>query len=382
MNQTDVRQQQTQGVTKEGFINLGLGHPDPSLFPVDLIRDSAMVRFESNHRSYLQYGYEQGEGGFRIELSQFLNRIAGVRVAPENLFVTGGASQALDIICTLFTAPGDSVIVEEPTYFLAIKIFRDHGLNIVSVPTDDNGMEVDRLSQLVDRHSPKLVYTVPAHQNPSGVTLSAERRRDLSSLAQDRGFLIVADEVYHLLTYSGEPPQPFAATIDNGQVIALGSFSKILAPGLRTGWIAAARQILDRLFNSGFLDSGGGLSPFTSALLTDALANQALDRHVRRLRTVYGERRDALVAAIQEHHLPERGLAFRHPHGGYYLWTQLPEKRDAEALLREATAHGVGFLPGVRSSSTGGYRDRMRLCFAYYPPEILAEGVRRLASVV
>ena len=198
--------------------------------------------------------------------------------------MTAGASQALDLICTLYTQPGDVVFVEEPSYFLALRIFADHRLRVVGVPTDAEGLRIDALEELLRQQRPAFLYTIPTHQNPAGFTLPLARRRRLVELAQQHGFLVVADEVYHLLSYGAPPPPPLASWAATGAVLALGSFSKILAPGLRLGWLQAAPEHIHRLVTSGLLDSGGGLNPFTSGLVRVALERGWQEEHLGRLR--------------------------------------------------------------------------------------------------
>ncbi|RME88811.1 MAG: PLP-dependent aminotransferase family protein [Anaerolineae bacterium] len=362
-----------------GVIDLGLGDPDFALLPLKLIRRSAEARLWARFPYFLQYGTEQGDLPFRHALAAFLHRTWGHEVAAEDLMILHGASGALDLICTLFTQPGDTVLTEDPTYFLALRIFADHGLRVIPVPTDAQGLLPDALETLARKHHPRLLYTVPTFQNPGGFTLSEARRQQVVQLAEANGFLVVADEVYHLLYYDEPPPPPMAHFTASEQVISLGSFSKILAPGLRLGWVQAHPTVLKRLTGCGLLDSGGGLNPFTSALLRNLVAEGDLEAHVSHLRKVYGARRRAMEAALRAE-LPE--AAFRTPQGGFFFWVRLPEGGDASALQEVAETFGVRFRPGVLFSPNGGWRDHLRLCFAFYEEELLKEGVRRLAQAV
>lgn len=225
----------TQANPGPNFINFGIGQPGLDLLPLDFIRQAADLRMRAGDTTLLNYGYELGDGYFRLALAHFLGRGYGIPVGAEFLMTTAGASQALDLICSRFSKPGDVVFVEEPTYFLALRIFADHGLEVVGLPTDDDGLVIDSLvDALVDRQ-PAFIYTVPTFQNPTGITMAEERRQQLVALAQAHDFLVVADEVYHLLDYAMLPPYPFAGYIDGERVLSIGSFSKILAPGLRLG---------------------------------------------------------------------------------------------------------------------------------------------------
>jgi DNA-binding transcriptional MocR family regulator len=376
MNEQTHDREMTQATAPAHVIDLGIGHPGLSLLPVDLIDSSARPAFEAADPRMLQYGYEQGTAEFRAALAGFLERTTGTPVDSSTLFVSGGVSQALHLLSSLFTRPGDLVLVEEPTYFLALRIFADHGLRVRSIPTDSSGLDVDALESVLREESPAIVYTVPVHQNPSGVTLSAERRARLVELARRHDFFILADEVYQLLTYDGTPPSPFGVYAGGGNVCSLGSFSKILAPGLRMGWIQAHGDIIERIVKSGFLDSGGGLAPFTSALLTRAVTDHSLDRHVERLRTAYRARREALLSALGDR------LRVSRPDGGYFVWAELPAGQSARRLLSRAEEAGVSFVPGPRFSATESLENCLRISFSYYEPEAIAEGAGRLLSVL
>ncbi|MFP4374150.1 MAG: PLP-dependent aminotransferase family protein [Spirochaetaceae bacterium] len=391
----------TQTTVTEDVIDLGVGHPGLSLLPVDLLAASTRAAFERGDPRMLQYGYEQGAGEFREALAGFLERTTGIPLAPSGLFISGGVSQALDLLSSLFTRPGDLVFVEEPTYFLALRIFADYGLRVRSIPTDAEGLDVDALTEALGEETPVFLYTIPVHQNPSGVTMSEARRVRLVELAEEHDFLVLADEVYQLLTYDGAAPRPFGRFIDTGRVCALGSFSKILAPGLRMGWISAHGEILRRIVGSGFLDSGGGLAPFSSALLHAAVADGSLERHIEALRRAYRARRDALLTALGAPAGDGGGAALgaaggarrpgggetpplrvAAPHGGYFVWAELPEGRSAAEVLPRAREAGVAFVPGPRFSATESLSRYLRISFSYYEPRRIAEGARRLLSVL
>ncbi len=361
-------------------INLAIGQPGFDLLPMDLIRRAAEQRLSQNDPILLNYGYEQGDGFFRLALAEFLQSRYGIPVEGEALFVSNGVSQALDLICTLYTQPGDVIFVEEPTYFLALRIFADHHLQPVSVPLDKHGLVVDALEPLLIKQKPKFIYTIPAFQNPAGVTLSAERRKKLVELSRAYEFLIVADEVYHLLNYTIDPPLPMAAYTRGGNVFSLGSFSKILAPGLRLGWVQAEPDLLSRLTSCGLLDSGGGLNPFTSNIVRVILEEGWLDTNLDQLQDIFKKRIRTMQAALIEH--LEGDVIFNHPDGGYFFWLTLPNAIDAQRLLEVAKRHKVGFQPGANFSSRGELHNYLRLSFAFYGEPQLAEGVRRLRQVM
>ncbi len=360
------------------LIDLGVGNPGPDMLPLDLLRQAAAHALAQGDASPLQYGYEAGDVRFREALAGFLKAQYDLKIDRGQLFVSNGVSQALDLICTLHTQPGDVVFVEEPTYFLALRIFADHRLRVVGLPTDEHGLVIGALEDGLRRQRPALLYTIPTHQNPSGATLPLQRRQRLVELSQEHGFLVLADEVYHCLTYGATPPPPLASFVDAGTVLSLGSFSKILAPGLRLGWVQGRADRLQTLAQCGLLDSGGGLNPFTAAVVRSALELGLQGQHLDFVRQVYAGRLAALDIALQRHLGGQ--LSYRRPDGGFFIWARLADGRDAGSLMETAHAHGVSFRPGVRFSSQGGLRDAIRLCFAYYDEARLEQGVARLAQ--
>jgi 2-aminoadipate transaminase len=371
--------QTTQVNLTPDLIDLGVGQPQLSLLPFHRLRQAAERCFEQRNSEVIQYGAEQGNGYLLQELATFLTRGYGFPTATENLFITNGASQGLDLVCTLYTQTADTIFVEEPSYFLALRIFADHHLRLVPIPVDEQGLSVDALEVELKRHHPKLLYTIPTFQNPSGRTLSAERRSRLATLSLEYNFWIVADEVYHFLNYTVHPPQPMASYIGQGNIISLGSFSKILAPGLRLGWIQADVASVKRLAHCGLLDSGGGLNPFTSAIVCYLLETNELVANIEELRVVYATRIKALDSALRQA-LPE--VSYEVPQGGYFFWARLPGGRDAEVLMKRASENKVSFRSGVRFSSCGELRDYIRLSFAFYDVNQLNEGVKRLKNTL
>lgn len=370
----------TQVNVPRGMIDLGVGQPDFELLPIDLVRRAAAQRLADGDRGFLNYGYEQGDGHFRLALADFLQRHYRQPVAAESLMTTAGTSQALDLICTCFTRPGDIVFVEEPTYFLALRIFADRGLQVVSVPTDENGLQMDALEALLAQRRPAFLYTVPTFHNPTGVTLPAGRRERLLALSREHEFLVVADEVYQLLHYAKEPPRPLATFAGSENVISLGTFSKILAPGLRLGWIHTSPSLLAPLLESGLLASGGGLNPFTSALVQVVLAEGWLDQHVAKLQATYGSRLAAMDAALKAN-LGD-AVEFLTPGGGFFFWVKLPDGLAATAFRETARRYHVDFRPGTLFSGAGGCQPYLRLCFAFYDEADNGEGIQRLGNAL
>jgi 2-aminoadipate transaminase len=362
-----------------GFIDLGNGNPDLSLLPLKRLQKSAQAFFDQDDPRPLQYGIEQGDGYFRHSLANYLSDVYGDSVHPDSLFVSNGASSALSLICTLFTQRGDTVFVEEPTYFLALRIFADHGVKVVSMPMNRDGLRLDILQDKLSEHQPKFLYTIPSFQNPSGITLSEERRIALVALAQKHEFYIVADEVYHLLGYDRQPPKPFAVHSEKvKQVISLNSFSKILAPGLRLGWVQAHRSVIRRLAGCGLLDSGGGMNPFTAAIVRHMIDSGDLSEHILSLSKEYNRRRDALDIALQQY-IPQ--AAYTCPEGGFFFWARLPGL-DTTSLRPRLREFEVDIRPGALFSGLGELKEYIRLGFCHFPVGDIEEGVRRLSCAL
>ena len=357
------------------LIHLGKGWPDFNLLPQELLMKAAIDRLGEADRSLLNYGQNAGDGRFLTALSNFLTRSYGESVSPDNLFLAAGASHALGMICHCFTKPGDTLLVEDRTYFLAMGIFADYGLKLVSVPTDENGLIIEALAEKVAQHNPVGVYTIPTFQNPTGVTLSLERREQLVALSQQHNFLIMADEVYHLLNYTTTPPPTLASFAASETVLSVSSFTKILAPGLRLGWIQTAPKLVARLAADGVIASGGAINHFTAGLVTAVLEQNLQEQYLASLKDTYRQRAAALSAAVR-HHFPE--LTFHEPQGGYFIWLELPEHVDTEKLLEGSRPFQVAFQPGVKFSPDQKARNCLRLGFSFYEPPELEHGVARL----
>lgn len=362
------------------MIDLGIGQPSPWLLPAEAIAKAAADCAGLPGRMLLAYGPEQGDGRFRAALAQFLTTTYAMPVDPDRLFVTNGASQAIDLICTLFSQAGDTVFVEEPTYFLALKIFADHRLKVVPLPMDADGLVVEALEEALGREKPAFLYTIPTYHNPTSACLCASRRERLATLARRSDLLVVADEVYHALSYTAAPPPPLARFCAEGRFISIGSFSKILAPGLRLGWLQAAPALIARFTGCGLLDSGGGLNPFAAGVVRSALELGLVNAHLEQLKATYAGRMSAMCAALRERLPP--GVAFTQPQGGFFIWVELPEGTDTQGLLPGARRENVEFMPGARFSGRQALKNCLRLSFAFYDTPELVQGVERLARVL
>ena len=381
MSDTNIKEAATKTVTFEeqpppGTINLGIGQPSADLLPVELVQRSSEGFFAAAEPFDLNYGVLAGDGRFLDSLATFLSQGYGADVAAQELFVTSGNSQGLDLSSLVFAAPGDTVFVEEPSYFLAFQIFRDHGLNIVGIPIDDDGIVISALRAALEQHSPAFLYTIPSYHNPGGQCTTESRRREIVALAEEHDFLVLADEVYQLLNYYESPPPAYGTMVASNHVVSLGSFSKILAPGLRLGWIQTAGHLKKKLVNGGYVNSGGSLNHLGSHIVRQSIEDGTLAAHIETLKQVYRGRVEAMDDALQQHF---DGIAsWTKPGGGYFVWVQLNDDIDTATLRDKARELETGFQQGAVFSTMGGLTNCMRLCFAHYNEDDIRKGVARL----
>ena len=367
----------------DGVIDLAWGHPSDRLHPLTTLKPAIDDVFARGETAALQYSGYQGYGPLIESLAGFLSDEPCYvePVAPQNLYLGYGASHGLDVACTLFTKAGDTVWVEEPSYYLVRQILLDHGLNIVGVPTDENGMDVSAAAQMLasgDLPRPQLVYVIPTYHNPMGSVMPSDRRQSLVDLAAENEFIVAADEAYHLLHYA-DPPPPTLATYDRsecGTVVSLGSFSKILAPGIKLGWVHARPKLVERYTYAGSNFSGGN-NNFAAAIVDVAIRTGLLAEHLATLRQIYRERVTVMDRALAGY-LPD--ATFQVPSGGYYFWLRLPEGVDARALERRALEAGVTMRSGPAFSGQGLFENYLRVCFALSEPDEIEEGLRRLGT--
>lgn len=369
---------------RPGVIEFRWGHPDLALLPTTSMAQAAARALTQGGIAALSYGAEQGPGTLIAQVCAWLGRHEGTAPAAEQVYITAGVSQALDLLCTLWTQPRDIALVESPVYHLALRIFRDHGLDLRPVAADEQGVIPDALAAaLANLHrqgrQPRFFYTVPTFGNPTAAVLPLGRRQAIAALAQKADLLILEDDVYRRLWYDAPPPPPLAA-LAPANVVRLGSFSKVLAPGLRLGWLVAPAEIVRRCAGAGLNDSGGGVSHFTAHVVAAFMELGWLDPHIEELRAVYRQRRDALLAALAAELPP--GCRCQTPAGGFFAWVRLPEGCDSAALLPAAEAAGLSYVPGARFFADGSGARYLRLAFSLLAPEELAEGARRLGRVL
>ncbi|MER7929615.1 PLP-dependent aminotransferase family protein [Streptomyces sp. NPDC096057] len=358
-------------------INFAGGLPAPELFDAAGIAAAYQAVLTETPARALQYATTEGEPVLRTALAARTSA-RGLATGADELLVTTGSQQALSLLATALLEPGDVVLVERPCYLAALQVFAFAGARIVAVPGDAAGVDPEALDALVARERPKLFYTVPTFQNPTGRTLPADRRAAVAEVAARRGLWIVEDDPYGELRFEGER-LPWIAAQEGAadRTVLLGSFSKVMAPGLRLGWLRAPADLLRACVVA---KQAADLHTPTVNQLAAAryLADNDLDAHVARVAAVYRDRRDAMLAGLPNS-LPE-GSSWERPEGGMFLWARLPESYDTTELLARVVRQDVAYVPGAPFYAGEPDRSTMRLCFVTQTPGEIREGLRRLGA--
>ncbi|KFZ81026.1 transcriptional regulator [Amycolatopsis sp. MJM2582] len=365
---------------RPGVISFAGGVPAPELFDVDGLRaafDRALA--DGPAQRALQYSPTEGNPRLRELLAERLSG-RGVPTTVDDLLITTGSQQGLQLLSTALLDPGATVLVEEPVYLSALQCFQLAEARIVPVPGDEEGIDPVALDEIAARERPSLLYLVPTFSNPSGRTVSPERRRALAEVIARHGFWLVEDDPYHELRYRGEREEPLSARPElAGRTIYLGTFSKVISPGMRLGWFRAPSDLLRRVT---ILKQATDLhtSTIDQAAAAEYLAAADLDAHVRRLCATYRVRRDAMMAELPA--ITPPGTTWTDPDGGMFVWVTLPRGADTDRLLPEALRHDVAYVPGSAFQVGEPDRSALRLSFASHGPETIAEGLRRLGKVL
>ena len=353
--------------SRPGVISFSGGLPDEKAFPYERI--AALTAQVCQQPRAWQYPPTEGLVELREQIALQMQRI-GIAAGPENILVTQGSQQGLDLINKAFVDPGDPVFVEAPGYLGALKAVENYEGRLIPLPLDEEGLDVAALRARHERA--KYLYTVSTFQNPAGCTLSLARRRELLHIAERRGFFIVEDGAYHHLRFEGDPIPPLKALDQTGHVIYLGSFSKVLVPGIRVGWIVAPRPVIDRLaLLKQATDLAG--SSFGQLFAAAWLREFGLTPPVE----LYRQKRDLALAALRDHMPP--GVQWNRPQGGFFLWVTLPQRIDTRSLLAASLRAGVSYVPG---DAFGGAPNALRFSYSQVGLDEIEEGVRRLARVV
>ena len=360
-----------------GTIVLNSGMAYPTLLP-DVVRE-AMEAARDHTAETLQYGPLMGLDDMRDQIVRFVAE-DGVRCKRENVLVTYGAKNGLDLACRVFVEPGDRVIVTRPTYMTALQIMRTHSVNFLDIGQDDEGFDTDELEAKLNRlvangeAMPKLLFDVPDFHNPTGITTTAPRRQRLVDLAEAFGFIILEDDPYRRVRFEGEPVPPIKSFDQSGSVVALGTVSKILAPGLRVGWAIGPREIVDRM---AMQKADGGTNPFAQRIVAELMRGNKMSAHIGALSAEMARHRDVMIDCLEEH-LPEARI--RTPEGGYFLWVELPAGTDAEQVARLALKHGAEVSTGRLSFPNDVPGNYIRLAYSFPEIDDIDAGVKGLGQ--
>ena len=373
---------------KPGIVSFAGGFPDSALFDVPGLQAASQQALAQEPGAALQYGATEGYEPLRQQIAQFMHSKGVQSLAPQELIVTTGSQQALDLLAKCMIDEGDKVIVEGPTFLATIQCFRLYGADVVSAPIDGEGVQIEALEQLIVQHRPKMIYTIPTFGNPSGATLSLERRKRLLELAVRYQVLVVEDDPYGDLYFDAPPPPSLLALSDQvpgsrDSLAHCGSLSKVLAPGLRIGWLVAPAELLAKaVMCKQFSDAH--TSTFAQATAAQYLAAGKMPAALAKVRQVYAQRAQVMMQALRQ----ELGDAveFTAPQGGLFLWLRLTGKggklTDANELAKRAIDQGVAFVPGAPFFSQNPDMASLRLSFATADEEKIREGVRRLAKAL
>ncbi|MCB0034087.1 MAG: PLP-dependent aminotransferase family protein [Anaerolineales bacterium] len=358
-------------------ISFAGGLPNANFFPVDEIAAAASKVLAADGVTVLQYATSEGHRPLREWIAQRYEA-DGVHVDPDEILITNGSQQGLDLIGKVLLNEGDTAIIEKPGYLGAIQTFSLYGVNFAPVDLLNDGLDVEQLQQLLQNQTAKLFYSVPNFQNPSGVSYTAETRAAVAELLQQHNVILVEDDPYGALRFTGQH-QPLIRHYHQGTSITLGSFSKIVSPGLRMGWIAAPRPIMDKLLiakQASDLHS----NYFTQRILFQYLQDNPLDEHIGRIRAFYGQQCEQMLELLAEH-MPA-GVTYTRPEGGMFVWVTLPQEITALDLFDRVAAQKVVFVPGPAFYTDGTGAHTLRLNFSNADPDRMAEGIGRLGQVV
>jgi 2-aminoadipate transaminase len=368
-------------------ISFAGGLPAPEVFPIEKFKEASEVVLSEMGERALQYGTTEGYQPLREMIARNATKY-GIQISADNVLITSGSQQALDLLGRIFINRGDRVLVESPSYLGAIQAWNAYGVKYVTIPFDDDGMRTDLLESRL-RTGIKFIYVLPNFQNPTGVTLSRERRKELVEMADAYGVPIVEDDPYGQLRYEGHHLPPVVVLDDemrakevpiySGNVIYTSTFSKILAPGLRLAWVVAPTEVIKKLVQA---KQGCDLhtATFNQYLAYEVANSPWMKSHILTIRRTYKERRDIMIEALGQY-MPD-GVRWTRPKGGLFLWVTLPKGYDTQKIFKAAVEAKVAFVPGGPFHPLGGGENTMRLNFSNAKPELIQEGIKRLAKVI
>ncbi len=369
-----------------GVISFAGGLPYPGLFPIEEIKVVVQTVLEREGELALQYGPTEGDGRLIDYLVKWMRADEGAEIDRDNILIVSGSQQALDLIGKIFIDPGDPIIVGLPTYLGALQAFQSQRARMIGVAIDKKGMDVDKVEEILKDYTQKdekikFIYVVPDFQNPSGVTLTLERREKLLDLCYEYGTIVVEDSPYRELRFEGQSVPMVGAMDKRGYAFSLHTFSKILFPGTRMGWIIANKAIMDKLVMAK-QPTDLCSPPFTQAIIYEFCRRGLLKPHIEKIVDLYRKKRDVMLGALERYMPRQAGVDWTHPEGGLFLWVTLPEHIDTEVLFPKAVEKKVAYIMGAAFHCDRSGKNTMRLNFSYPSEEQIDEGINRLATLI
>jgi 2-aminoadipate transaminase len=369
---------------KPGIISFAGGLPAPDLFPINDIKEMTRIVMEREGKTALQYGPTEGDSRLREELAGLMRK-DGVEISGNNLLIVTSSQQGLDLVGKIFVDPGDAIMTSRPTYVGAIQAFHSYGAKMIAIEQDDEGTQTAQLEAEIEKLAakgvkPKFIYEIPDFQNPSGITMSLKRRKELLRIAEKYDLVVIEDSPYRQLRFEGKT-EPSLLAMNSERVLGLFTFSKILLPGFRLGWMAGPSElILKAVTAKQSVDLCS--PPFNQAILYEYLSRGLLEKQIGIIIKAYREKRDFMLSMLSRHMPKLPGLKWTQPHGGLFLWVTLPEYMDAGEMFPAAIERQVAYVVGTAFYPDGGGGNCFRMNFSYSSMAEIEEGVKRLGQVI
>lgn len=367
--------------SQPGMISFGGGFPAPELFPLEQVAEIAAQEVLNHGQQALQYSNTEGLNPLREKIVERMEKVYQIKgLTVDNIALLSGSQQGLDFMAKIFIDPGDVILTESPTYLGAVNAFNPYMPKFVEIAMDEDGMVMDDLREKLKQYpNAKFIYTIPDFQNPTGRTMSLERRKEMLEIVADYGVMILEDNPYGELRYEGEALPPIKAFDTQDKVVYLGSFSKVLAPGLRLAWVAATPELV-RKWVVAKQSADLQCNTLSQYMINAYMDKFELSQHVEKIRNVYGARRELMIRNL-ETNMPE-GVTWTHPKGGLFIWLTFPERVDATELLQKCLENKVAFVPGEPFFPHHTSKNNCRLNFSYVPEEKLIAGVAAMGATL